>query len=148
MIAKNLKEWRKIVLDRDKYTCQICGQPANIADHILARRVHQELVLEIDNGRGLCIKCHSKNGSKVLCKSSNRNSILQLGGSHALILPPSLSVGTFASIVDIGPIIIVDPKGKLEKEQLEEFAWSIAPIFWEWHERKKQEIVNNNKKEN
>ena len=112
MIAKNLIEWRRIVLERDK-VCQICGSSENLtADHIVAKRASQELSLDTDNGRMLCRRCHLKNGSRVLAKRHNRNSVIQIGGSQALILPSGLSVGAFATVVDIGPIIIVDPKGK------------------------------------
>jgi len=65
MIAKNLSEWRKLVLERDNHICQICGNPANIADHIVARKLEPELLLDTDNGRGLCNSCHAKYGTKV-----------------------------------------------------------------------------------
>ena len=65
MLAKNLAEWRKLVLERDNYICQICGNPANIADHIIARKLEPELLLDTDNGRALCNSCHAKYGTKV-----------------------------------------------------------------------------------
>lgn len=65
MKAKNIIEWRKSVLLRDNFTCQICGKSANIADHIVARKLEPELLLETDNGRALCNSCHAKHGTKV-----------------------------------------------------------------------------------
>jgi len=65
MIAKNLTEWRKLVLDRDNHTCQIDGNPAKIADHILAKNLDKTLLLDTDNGRALCHSCHAKYGTKV-----------------------------------------------------------------------------------
>ena len=65
MLAKNLVEWRKLVLERDNYICQLCGEPAKLADHIVARKLEPELLLETDNGRALCYPCHAKYGTKV-----------------------------------------------------------------------------------
>ena len=66
MKVKNLAEWRRIVLERDNYTCQICGSKDNlIADHIKSKTSHLELALETDNGRTLCCLCHGKYGDKV-----------------------------------------------------------------------------------
>ena len=65
MLAKNLSEWRKLVLERDNYICQIDGEPAKIADHILAKNLDKTLLLDIDNGRALCHSCHAKYGTKV-----------------------------------------------------------------------------------
>ena len=65
MIAKNLSEWRKLVLEKDNHTCQLCGDLSNIADHILAKELDNSLLLDIDNGRALCGSCHAKYGTKV-----------------------------------------------------------------------------------
>ena len=65
MQAKNLIEWRKLVLERDNYICQLCGEPARIADHILAKNLDKSLLLDVDNGRALCHSCHAKYGTKV-----------------------------------------------------------------------------------
>ena len=65
------KEWRKIVFERDKYTCQICGIK-NIkfhADHIKPWALYPKLRYELTNGRTLCIACHIKTdtyGGKIL----------------------------------------------------------------------------------
>ena len=64
MLAKNLREWRQLVLDRDNHTCQKCGNPANIADHIVSIARNSYLALDVKNGRALCYQCHPKYGDK------------------------------------------------------------------------------------
>ncbi len=59
---KSYKEWRTAVYKRDNYTCQDCGQ---IGGHLHAHHIkdfskHKELRLDVNNGRTLCIDCHSK----------------------------------------------------------------------------------------
>jgi len=66
MKAKNLAEWRRLVLKRDNYTCVNCGAPDNLtADHIKPHRLYPELALETDNGRTLCASCHMKIGKRA-----------------------------------------------------------------------------------
>ena len=54
------KQWRRRVYERDKYTCQICGQIGGIlnADHIKSFSKYPDLRLELTNGRTLCKDCH------------------------------------------------------------------------------------------
>lgn len=52
---------RKLVLQRDHYICQQCGQPAGVsahADHILAKRAGG--ADEIGNLQTLCHDCHNR----------------------------------------------------------------------------------------
>ncbi len=54
--------WRKAVLQRDNYTCQICGVTStNLdVDHIVSRWADIGLVYTVSNGRALCRECHQK----------------------------------------------------------------------------------------
>lgn len=55
-----MKEWRKRVFERDKFTCQICfrvGGKLN-ADHIKPFAYFPDLRLLLENGRTLCLGCH------------------------------------------------------------------------------------------
>lgn len=55
------KEWRIAVYERDKYTCQCCGDNKghNLqAHHILNHSEYKDLRLDLDNGITLCDTCH------------------------------------------------------------------------------------------
>lgn len=59
--------WRKAVFERDNYTCIWCGAKSESgqtvilnADHIKRWSEYPELRFAIDNGRTLCVACHSK----------------------------------------------------------------------------------------
>ncbi|MCJ7482642.1 MAG: HNH endonuclease [Thermodesulfovibrionales bacterium] len=56
------QEWRIIVLERDKYTCQHCEQTGGrlVVHHVKTFKMHLELRLEPDNGIVLCNDCHEK----------------------------------------------------------------------------------------
>jgi 5-methylcytosine-specific restriction endonuclease McrA len=56
------QQWRRDVMERDKYTCQICGVlGGNLqVDHIKPYALFPELRLDPTNGRTLCIPCHRK----------------------------------------------------------------------------------------
>lgn len=56
------KQWRNAVFERDNYTCQECKQRGGRlqADHIKPWATHPESRFDINNGRTLCKKCHSK----------------------------------------------------------------------------------------
>jgi hypothetical protein len=58
--SSQYKKWRKAVLKRDNYTCQICGRKncKLEADHIKSFVDYPELRLDINNGRALCKECH------------------------------------------------------------------------------------------
>jgi hypothetical protein len=60
-------EWRRMVFERDNYTCQKCGERANIiAHHIKSYYKFENLRYKITNGITLCRSCHPKehNGLK------------------------------------------------------------------------------------
>ncbi len=54
------KKWRKLVFERDDYTCQMCGVRGGKlhVDHIKPFVHFPELRLDVKNGRTLCVKCH------------------------------------------------------------------------------------------
>lgn len=56
------KNWRKKILLKDNYTCQICGLRGGrlTADHIKSWCMFPENRFDIDNGRTLCFTCHTK----------------------------------------------------------------------------------------
>lgn len=54
--------WRKAVYERDKYTCQHCGQVGGKlnAHHIKPFAKYKSLRFDVDNGLTLCVSCHRK----------------------------------------------------------------------------------------
>jgi len=56
------QEWRRIVLERDNYTCHHCEQTGGrlVVHHIKTFKMHEELRMEPDNGIVLCNSCHEK----------------------------------------------------------------------------------------
>lgn len=61
------RDWRKDVLERDKFTCIVCGDDNNDmhAHHLESFAKNKDLRFDVDNGVTLCILCHdpSKVGS-------------------------------------------------------------------------------------
>ena len=60
-----LNYWRKLVLERDNYTCQDCGLHDKTkgfleADHTKPRKKFPSLQFDINNGRTLCPNCHRR----------------------------------------------------------------------------------------
>jgi 5-methylcytosine-specific restriction endonuclease McrA len=54
------KLWHKKVLERDNYTCQICGRKMHHlhVHHIKPFALYPELRIDIENGIALCNFCH------------------------------------------------------------------------------------------
>lgn len=54
------RKWKQKVLERDNYTCQMCGATMGkiIAHHIVGLSDVPELRLELSNGQALCLICH------------------------------------------------------------------------------------------
>lgn len=62
-LTPEYREWRSNVFERDKHTCQHCGdnKGGNLeAHHIIGWAVCVELRYDITNGITLCKKCHRK----------------------------------------------------------------------------------------
>lgn len=60
--SSEYKQWRRLVFERDNYTCQFCrkiGGKLN-ADHIKPFCAFEDLRLDLNNGRTLCVECHRK----------------------------------------------------------------------------------------
>ena len=80
MLAKNMKEFHRIVTERDNYVCCVCkkdfayscyflpdGRNSHVcADHIHTQGSSPELKLETNNGRCICLPCHNLRHSKGL----------------------------------------------------------------------------------
>ncbi len=64
--SKRYKEWRSNIFERDKYTCQICGDNngGNLNAHHIYQFKHcindEEILYNIDNGITLCEECHKE----------------------------------------------------------------------------------------
>lgn len=61
------RDWRKYIMQKDNFTCQCCGLPANNKEkikihvhHIFSVKGHPELIHDKSNGICLCSKCHYK----------------------------------------------------------------------------------------
>lgn len=59
---KEYQLFRSIILERDDYKCQFCGEKGNIVHHEKPQKTHPHLTLDPDNGITCCIKCHNKYG--------------------------------------------------------------------------------------
>lgn len=58
---QNYYTWRKLVLQRDNFICQICKKEnSKEAHHIKNYKNYPELRYKISNGQTLCNDCHKK----------------------------------------------------------------------------------------
>ena len=64
---RDSRAWRAkriAILQRDSYTCQYCGQPADTVDHILSVKDHPDQALSDLNLLAACKACNSRKGSR------------------------------------------------------------------------------------
>ncbi len=66
------KKWRKLIYERDNYTCQSCGDKSIKghyvyleAHHIKSFLEYPELRFDINNGITLCKRCHEKTKVRI-----------------------------------------------------------------------------------
>ena len=62
--SSTYKDWRKLVFEKDNYTCQCCGsnKGGNLnAHHLENFSDNEELRFDVDNGVTLCEECHNPN---------------------------------------------------------------------------------------
>lgn len=61
-------QWRKTVMERDDYTCVLCGKRGGDleADHIKPFAYYPDLRFDITNGRTLCEPCHKETETYAL----------------------------------------------------------------------------------
>lgn len=56
-----LIEWRKSVMERDRFTCQDCGTNGYLqAHHIIPFSEDYSRAFDVDNGKTVCVSCHEK----------------------------------------------------------------------------------------
>lgn len=60
----NYDNWRKYILERDKFICQDCGKIGSNTHHIKSYIKFPDLRLKISNGTTLCNKCHKLRHAK------------------------------------------------------------------------------------
>ena len=65
-----------------------------------------------------------------------RRKNFKIGGSTAFTIPSGMSSGEDTTLA-ADRIMLVDPRGIITPEELEEFLEThIEPLFWKWHEEK------------
>jgi len=58
--SNRYQQWRKEVLEKTGYVCELCDRKANNAHHIKPIKQFPELRFELNNGMALCPDCHRK----------------------------------------------------------------------------------------
>ena len=75
--GNKLKQWREGVFRRDGYKCVECDSKDEIqAHHIKEFSKYKELRYCLDNGKTLCIKCHSRIHNRDFSNRRKRNCVI------------------------------------------------------------------------
>ena len=77
MSTKVYKTWRQAIYEKDKFTCQKCGQVGYELNvhHIESYAEHENKRCDIENGVTLCKKCHMKFHKIYGRKNINKNQL-------------------------------------------------------------------------
>jgi len=72
-----MKIWRRVVFERDNYTCQVCLKRGGrlVADHIKPFSLFPKLRFDVANGRTICRECDIKSdtyGGRAILKYRNQ----------------------------------------------------------------------------
>lgn len=60
--GRDIRQWRKAVLERDNYTCLLCRSQIDLEVHHIKRFAdYPQLRFEVTNGATLCSSCHDLN---------------------------------------------------------------------------------------
>lgn len=73
--------WQKTIIERDKW-CALCRRMSEVAHHLISKGASEKLRHNLDNGVGLCAKCHnlvhtSANHSRLI-KEIKKDIIIKL----------------------------------------------------------------------
>ena len=85
----NQRSWSKQVMDRDNYTCQICGdnKGGNLnAHHLNGWNAFPEQRFDLDNGVTLCTDCHKEFHSEYGYGDNTREQFDEYAASKTLVL--------------------------------------------------------------
>jgi 5-methylcytosine-specific restriction endonuclease McrA len=95
-LSRKYKAQRLIVLARDGYVCQYCGQDANTVDHIVPLKNGGDPI-SLDNMVASCKRCNSSKGSRS-------QAVFLARGATPLAFPVHPSPKT-TSTVPAGPCV-------------------------------------------
>lgn len=92
----NAREWRKKILERDKYKCTNCGTSEKLhCHHIKPWKDFPELRFDMDNGKVLCNACHKSieyKGHEVSQETREKISKKLIGHKNNVGIPKSKPV--------------------------------------------------------